>query len=527
MNKYSAVIYAFPVKSSVRESIVFIPGKLNSHKIIKTCFFKNLRKISIVAKYIRQPAYFHILIKFFKKEFLLHDIEVIGSYAYLKGYEYPQVLLEMIWKEVLLYQFHDIIPGSSIKRVYDESKKRYAEMIEELEAIKQSILNFLSIGEAKTFINTSSFKREEYIKSENEWYMIKANAYSTSPMIPVNKIFDLKFGGNFIENEFFKAIFSEKGYIISLHDKANNMETCGNYLNKLTLYTDKWKYFNAWDIDINYPKRRKTLLQLIKSETFIDGPRVIRRNFYRHGKTTLSQDVILTSGKQYIEFDTNCDYQETFKMLRADFATSIYSDNVKCDIQFGSFDRSTKDDTSIEKAQFEICAHKWVDLSNEEYGISLINDCKYGHRVKDGIISLNLLRSPVYPDPTADRGEHKFKYAFYPHKGNVFDSDTIEESYLFNMTPIICENNISFDSLVSTDKKNIIVETIKKAEKENALIIRLYECFGENAIANISTSIEYTEVFDTDMLENIISKTNLNNLLFTPFEIKTILLKLK
>lgn len=462
-----------------------------------------------------------------KIEFLLHDVEMIAAAAYLKGYEYPHLFLERIWKEVLLYQFHDIIPGSSIKRVYDESRKRYTEMLEELEALKLNILSFLSIEKSKTFINTSPFCREEYIKSGSEWYFAKAEAYSSSPMVPIDKSFDLKFGDNFIENESIKAVFSEKGYIISLYDKVNSIETCGKYLNRLTLYTDKWKYFNAWDIDINYPKKRKAILHLINSETFIDGPKVIRRQYFKHGKTTLMQDVILISGKALIEFDTECDYHETFKMLRADFSPSVYCDKVKCDIQFGSFDRSTKDDTLIEKAQFEICAHKWADLSREDYGVSLINDCKYGHRVKDGIVSLNLLRSPVYPDPTADRGKHKFKYAFYPHKGNIQCGDTIKEGYHFNMTPLICNNNISLEPLVLSHKKNIIVETIKKAEKENAIVVRLYECFGQNTSTDISTNIHYIEAFEGDMLENKITEIDLRQLPFTPFEVKTILLKLK
>lgn len=461
-----------------------------------------------------------------KIEFLLHDIEFLGALAYLSGYPYPSTLLERTWKEVLLYQFHDIIPGSSIKRVYDETTESYNRMFRELDEEKGRILGFLSKGVSKTFINTSSFARVEYIKLKDQWYYTKAESYSSSPLVPAVGPFDLKHGKDFIENEYLRAEFSKEGYIISLYDKVNNIETCGQYLNKFLLYTDVWKFFNAWDIDIKYPKRRKTLLPLVNSKTFIDGPRVIRRNHYKHGKTMLTQDVILISGNGYIEFDTECDYNERFKMLRADFVPSIYSDNVKCDIQFGSFDRSTRDDTSIEKAQFEILAHKWVDLSNQDYGVSLINDCKYGHRVKEGMISLNLLRSPVFPDPTADRGRHRFKYAFYPHKGGVFEGDTIELGYHFNMTPLVCDNDILIKDIVACDKKNIVIETLKKSENQDALIFRLYECSGQATRTDISTSIHFLEAYETDMLENIISNVDLKVLSFTPFEVKTIMLKL-
>lgn len=462
-----------------------------------------------------------------KIEFLLHDVEMLAAYAYLKGYEYPHSMLERIWKEVLLYQFHDIIPGSSIKRVYDESRQRYADMMKELEDEKQSIFNFLSPDKSSTFINTSSFSKDDYIKHDDKWYHVKAEPFSSSPICPVDNAFELKYSYNSIENEFLKVVFSDKGHITSLYDKINDMESCGKYLNKLTLYTDKWMYFNAWDIDINYHKKRKIYLRLLKTETFIDGPNVIRKNYYRHGETELTQYVILTSGKQYVEFDTECEYHETFRMLRADFMPAIYSDTVKCDIQFGSFDRSTKDETSIEKAQFEICAHKWVDLSNGDYGVSLINDCKYGHRVKEGLLSLNLLRSPVYPDPTADRGKHRFRYAFYPHKGDIKKSDTIRQAYLFNMQPVICDNNISFGPLIVSEKRNIVIETIKKAEGEDAIVLRLYECYGQDTDTCLITSIDYSEAFECDMLEHPISRADLKQLSFTPFEVKTILLRLK
>jgi Alpha-mannosidase len=461
-----------------------------------------------------------------KIEFLLHDVEMLSTLAYLRGCEYPEELLKNIWKEVLLYQFHDLLPGSGIKRIYDESTGRYAEMMEELKAERERIISFLCHEKRMTFINSSPFARDEYVKHEGRWYYGMCKAYSSSEIKLVNNRFDLKYGRDYTENELLKVVFSDKGYIVSLYDKVNNKEYCGEYLNRLTLYKDKWKIFNAWDIDINYYKKKKIILHPEKSETYIDGPKVIRRSYYSHGRTTLTQDVILTSGKQLVEFDTECDYHETFRMLRADFAPSVYSGNVKCDIQFGSIDRSTGNDTSIEKAQFEICAHKWVDLSDDNNGISLINDCKYGHRVKDGLISLNLLRSPVYPDPTADRGKHKFRYALYPHMGDISAGDTVKTAYHFNMDPIVCDNDISFDSMVLSHNKNIVAETIKKAEDGEGVILRLYECSGLETTAEISTSINYLEAFECDMLENVLSKVKLNNLSFIPFEVKTILLKL-
>lgn len=462
-----------------------------------------------------------------KIEFMLHDVEMLSTIAYLRGYEYPEGLLERVWKEVLLYQFHDILPGSGIKRVYDESTERYMKIMELLKAEQNNTLKLLSSGSGRTIINSSPFSREEYIKYSGIWYWTKSEAYSAGKLTQADGEFDIGYGGDYIENEFLRAVFSKDGSIISLYDKINDREYCGQYLNRLVLYTDRWKFFNAWDIDINYPKLKKMILHPYRSQTIVGGPAVIRRNYYTHGNTTLTQDVILKAKQHYIEFDTECDFHETFKMLRADFMPSVYSGSVKCDIQFGSIDRSTKNDTSIEKAQFEICAHKWVDVSDGNSGISLLNDCKYGHRVKDGMISLNLLRSPVYPDRFADRGRHRFRYALYPHRGSFSGGDTIKEAYHFNMEPVIYDGSIAFEHLAAPHDRNIVVETIKKAEGEDGIIIRAYESLGVETSTGISTSIDYTGSVECDMLENAISEVSLEHLNFKPFEVKTIMLKLK
>ncbi|MCX8124209.1 MAG: glycosyl hydrolase-related protein [Spirochaetes bacterium] len=463
-----------------------------------------------------------------KLEIALHDAEFLATHAYLKGFPYPHQFFETVWKEMLLYQFHDILPGSSVKRVYDESLQRYQALLEQLQAMINTLIDYLSSSDAidVTCINTVPFTRKEFYKGDSFWYYSQVEGFSASKMVAVHNNFPLFYGDSYIENEFLRVTFAKEGYIVSLYDKESNREVCGKYLNKLVLYTDRFRFYNAWDIDINYHKKGKKALRLVGYKTFIDGPMVIRRNYYKHKKTTLTQDVILYAGKPYIEFSTKCEYHQTFKMLRADFAPSVYSDTVTCDIQFGNIRRSTHNSTSIEKAQFEICAHKWVDVSDDRYGVSLLNDCKYGHRVKDGIISLNLLRSPVYPDPTADRGTHTFQYALYPHKGDINHSETIALGYHFNYLPIIVRKSVDIQPLITVHDNSIVIETIKKAEKEDAIVIRLYECHGNATSATFDAGFSYKDVYEADLLENVVKKIEGRALHFRRFEIKTLVFRL-
>ncbi|MEJ5361998.1 MAG: glycoside hydrolase family 38 C-terminal domain-containing protein [Spirochaetota bacterium] len=460
-------------------------------------------------------------------EGMLHNCEFVATCAYLKGFAYPHKFFEDVWKEVLLYQFHDILPGSSVKRVYDESIERYKIIEQQLHTMMTNLLDYLSqADDGITCINTTPFARTEYSKGDSSWYWCQMEGYSSARMKPVDIHLTVTGGDNYIENELLRVEFAKEGHIISVFDKIHRKEICKDYLNKLVLYTDRFRFYNAWDIDSNYLKKRKTELKLVDYETHTDGPKVFRRNYYRHGRTSLTQDIILYEGRPYIEFSTECDYHETFKMLRADFAPSVYSHTVTCDIQFSNIARSTKNTTSIEKAQFEICAHKWVDVSDNDYGVSLINDCKYGHRVKDGIISLNLLRSPVYPDPKADRGRHTFRYALYPHKGRLKDAETIPLGYHFNYPPIVVKKQVEIKPIIIVNNKGIVVETIKKAENEDAIVIRMYECFGNDISTIFNTGFTYKEAYEANLLETIVRKIEGNTVHFTGFEIKTLLFRL-
>ncbi|NLD26533.1 MAG: alpha-mannosidase [Acholeplasmataceae bacterium] len=458
-----------------------------------------------------------------KIEYALQDLEALAAFAHTKGYSYPQEELDRWWKEILLYQFHDIIPGSSINRVYEESRARYQIILEEINTKRAETLSFLSSGSALSAYNPTSYARNEYIKYEDEWYYVKALPYGFSDLEKAGPT-TCKFTDQMMENEYLRVEFNEYGEIISLVDKSDNYQYAGEYMNRLNIYQDPPLFFNAWDIDWKYYKLDKINLKAYHHETFVDGERVVRRNYYRHRKTEIVQEVVLKAGSRRVDFQTEVDYHERLKMLRADFRPTVFADQVKCDVQLGSFYRSTKDVTPIEEAQFEICAHKYVDVSTPERGLSLLNDCKYGHRVKDGLISLNLLRSPISPDPKADRGHHQFCYSLFPHREEC-GNDTLKEAYFLNKPLLVFPGKIEKASLAQTDNPGIVIDTIKKAYQSNDIILRLFESLGVSSSCSVATAFSYSKVIATDLMENDIAPLSLEHLEFTPYEIKTIRLK--
>ncbi|MDE6757643.1 MAG: alpha-mannosidase [Clostridia bacterium] len=458
----------------------------------------------------------------------LHDLEWLMAVAKVKGVDYDFPELDDIWKEVLLYQFHDIIPGSSIKRVYDESVARYKAMYEKVNSTIDELIKKLSTSGGLGVVNTIGFDRNEFVKKGDDWYRAKVSGYSSAIVEQIDQedVKGLSCDKDFIQNDKIKVSFAKDGSINSLVDLLDGRELCKDYLNKLTVYSDPKSYYNAWDINIDYPKMRKWQFKLEASKSYIDGVRVVRENIYTFRDSSLIQKVYLDKEDGAVYFDTHVDWRETHKMLRADFRPTVFSDTVNCDIQFGNVDRSTLEDTSIHKAQFEICAHKFVNVDKDDYGVALLNNCKYGYRVKEGLISLNLLRSPKYPDPECDMGEHHFAYAFYPHKGVWQESDVVKKAYCFNNPLKVNDQTSDIDSLFDIEG-NVIAETLKISEDKSGIILRVYERCGKDCEATIAPKFDCKEIFETNMIERNPQKIDGNNYKFGKYEIKTLLFVLR
>jgi alpha-mannosidase len=232
-----------------------------------------------------------------------------------------------------------------------------------------------------------------------------------------------------------------------------------------------------------------------------------------------------------IDFETEIDWKETHTLLKVAFPVDVHTNKATYDIQYGNVERPTHWNTSWDVARFEVCGHKWADLSEEGYGISLLNDCKYGYDIKDGVMRLSLLKSSTWPHPTADKEKHLFTYALYPHRGNVMQGNTIEMGYQLNVPAIgklipPQEGNLPEDfSLVELDQRNVVIESIKEAEDDDAMILRLYEAMHQRGFVTMRLNVNVDKVFLCNLLEENIEEMKLNNHILTfeikPYEIKT------
>jgi alpha-mannosidase len=461
-----------------------------------------------------------------RSEKLLHNMEVLGALALKKGIPYDFGKAEEFWKSAMLEQFHDILPGSSITEVHQESVERYKKFLPKVKNYIDQMQNSLKKDNNKlSAINLSPARQKSYIHTEDGWVYADIKPYSAK-VVNVKELqnADLACKPDSMENDLLKVKFDFDGSIISLVNKITNKEFCKGGLNKLTIYKDKKRFWNAWDFDNDYYKKKTHNLKLISHASYIDGANAIRKNVFSYGKSKLVQKVILALNCPYVLFETTVHWKETHKMLRADFYPTEYGDKAICDIQMGNIARSTKNETSLEKGQLEICAHKFLDVSNENFGTAILTHSKYGYRVKDGKISLNLLRSTTFPDKFADRGTHKFSYAYYPHQGSTFESEVVSLAYAFNNPIMLIKGEVVFKSLAKCPETNIIVETIKPAEN-GGYLLRVYENEGKDTTTEIVADFPYLYVSECDMLENPIETAKLDDLHFTPYEIKTLLLK--
>jgi alpha-mannosidase len=473
-----------------------------------------------------------------KLEILLRELEFVSVLAQLMGDSpYPSDQLELLWKEVLLYQFHDILPGSSIHRVYEESLSRYQQMEEQVNELLQE--TYRKLGQSSSFIiNTLSWTRNEWVYNAGQWFKAEVqpmgitvwkNALEHSK---VEEFRSLKATQNSLENDILLVDFNLDGSIRSLYDKERKRELLNPELpgNQLTVYYDKG---DAWDFSIQYKQRPQLTCKLTAAEASVEGPKAELVQVYRFGESEIEQKIILMEGSRRLDFVTKVDWHESGKMLRTAFPLELKAMEANCDIQFGMVTRPTHSNTDIDMAQHEICAHKWVDLSEADYGVALLNDSKYGYSLKESILDINLLRSPRYPDEDADQGLHEFIYSLYPHEGNVVTGKVVQAAYELNKPLRIHtpkenygDTGITDYCFARTDNDHIVIETVKKSEDSSHVIVRLYECHGTSTSSVIRFGHPPKQVILTNLMEQAGEPLKLSGceveLIFKPFEIHTI-----
>jgi alpha-mannosidase len=322
----------------------------------------------------------------------------------------------------------------------------------------------------------------------------------------------------------------------------------GGFFNAFINAEDVPVFWDAWDIDADWVKHIKQETRFVSMEVAANGPICFRLRFkYEIGTASkLIQDMVCYASDPRIDFETRVEWHEKWRLLKVQFDTAIDASQVRCEIQYGHLWRNTHRNLMQDRAKFEICAHKWISLEEEGSGIALLNDCKYGHDIEGGRMRLTLLRSPIAPDPEADRGTHYFTYSILPFAGNFGGSGVIQSAYELNSpaTTLVGAAKIGgpvLQSFCSVDGKQVIIESVKMPEDgaSGELILRLYECLGGKCKTVLHLFPDLCSAEETDMLEDnpkalptgnapvaVQGKNNIH-LEFRPFEIKTLRLKFR
>lgn len=437
----------------------------------------------------------------------LRELELTSVVAgRLFNEDYPANQLLETWREVLLYQFHDILPGSSIKRVYDECVPRYEKMLSETQAgvanREQSLsehINTTGLTSPLVLFNWLNWEREEWLKCGDTWQKVRVPSMGYVTVDAASKEatnFASACGDSFIENDLLKIKFDKEGAIVSVWDKDAGREVLapGGRGNRLAVYFDEG---DAWDMPLDYAETEPRYMSLTGSAVTVDGPQAIMQQQYRLGHSLLNQKIILTQGSRRIDFETTATWRETKSMLRTSFPVDIHAGEATFDIQFGFVLRPTHNNTSWDLAKQEVPAHKWADLSETDYGVALLNDCKYGYKIKGNTVDLDLIRSAPYPGPVlvkdeevkpgdphdgyTDQCDHVFTYSLYPHTGDAVSGQVYRAAYELNhpLRSITTEQHNgdlpSKHSFLHAEGSHVIVDAVKKAEESNYVIIRLHE----------------------------------------------------
>lgn len=505
-----------------------------------------------------------------KLELLYRETEWLSTVACLTNNDWSLYANNEItkgWKTILRNQFHDIIPGSSITEVYEDAKQEYKEA-EDIALDIQNKLEEIYINKDEhtwTIVNNSNWDRNEsidikcdedgsfydedgnklkYQRNKDEYTVEIKNIPALGYKRIILKIDDVQYDNNSvfeycdgkISTPKYNIEWNEYGQLTSIYDKENKREVLakGERGNVLQMFEDKPMAHEAWDIDIFYQEKMREVKDLQSVELIEDGNiKAIIRFKYKYMNTTISQDMIVYANSNRIDFKTNVDWREKKQLLKVAFVVDIRSTMATYDVQFGNVKRPTHWNTSWDRARFESVAQQWVDLSERNYGVSLLNNCKYGHDIKDNVMRLTLLKSATHPDPVQDQGEQNFTYSLLPHSGDFIDGNTVKHAYELNQPLKSIKGMLKSEvkkQLFKFNDANILVDAIKKAEDEDMIIIRFHDYSGSRQNVSIDSDYEITGWMETNLMEKPIENLrneNSINVVVNPYEIKTLMIQMK
>lgn len=523
-----------------------------------------------------------------KAERLLRELEFLGAMALTQtGAAYPSDTLAEFWELVLINQFHDILPGTSIPEVYVDSDNEYGQIFSTLGSQNgpwhSAAQAFAKPGaDQLRLFNFTGQTRSGLVQLAGNAQEISqlagASLASSSGVAPIQKLTHadgstslaapvasvaplgwtaaqivsggasngsstLSVSEKHLENELLRVTFDKSGEITSVFDKTRNRETLepGKTANRLIAYEDKPMEWDAWDIDRYFEEQSwpladgKSLISVAETGPHRAAIRVERT----YQKSKVVQVVSLASGARQVEFDTFIDWQERQTVLKAQFPFDLNTSEIRSEIQFGHVKRPTHRNTTWDRARFEASMHRWVDLSEADFGVALLNDCKYAYDCLEQSVRLTLVRGSIFPSPDADLGEHRLRYALFVHDGVADLADVHRAAERFNNPVAVIgslrpaahpASDFGQYSFARVDVDNVTLETVKKAEKSDAVVLRIFEHANIRATATITFGIPVKSVRVVNLMEEgagkpLEIKDNGVTLSLRPFEIATLLIE--
>ena len=495
-----------------------------------------------------------------KAELHMMDLELLGVLADPKA-AYPDAELDGLWHGILINQFHDILPGSSIHEVYEVTKKEYEEMEAQISVLTdERVRALICEGEGVTVLNTTGFERDDVVElgdcdaeallDENgSVYPVQqtrkgavafvkdlpSKGYKAFGKVSAGeekRPFCLSPDSHALETPFYQVVFDKNGCIGQIYDKENdrNVLKPGEAGNLMRVYEDKPIYYDNWDVDIYYTEKFWDVTDLRGFSWVEMGPvRATLRLERQFSHSTITQEIHFYADLRRIDFETTVDWKEHQSLLKVHFPVDVHTDEATFEIQYGNVTRKTHRNTSWDKARFESCGQKWMDVSEGHYGVSLLNDCKYGHSVKDSCIGLTLIKSGTEPNPTTDQEMHFFTYSLYPHAETWKAAGTVPQAFFLNQPALVSKGGKPGESfsLASLNVPNVVLETVKKAEDGDGVILRMYECENARTPVTLTFNRPFASAESCNCLEEpdgepVKVDGNKVSFLVKPFEIKTI-----
>jgi alpha-mannosidase len=450
----------------------------------------------------------------------------VAAFGGVRSSGYPLDAFDRAWKDLLILQFHDILPGSSIGWVYRDAEQQLESVLARADAARDIALRALvEPGDALVLANPAPHDRSEIVlvwlppgaaapvgsqglADGRVAVWCEVNAGEISEVVQAAPMQPVVVGDRWADNGLVRIEWDGHGLLTSIRDVEHDREVlrAGARGNVLELSPDLPLEFDAWDIERYYRGQTRALTEVDEIEVLDAGPLCARIRFTRSfAGSTFAQTLVVRAASRRIDFECEVDWQADEALLKVAFPVDVHADRAACEIQFGHVFRPTHSNTSWDEARFEICAHRFVDLSESGYGVALLNDSKYGYDVLDGSLRLTLLKAANYPAIGADRGTHRFTYALLPHAGDLRTGEVVQEGYRLNcaVVPLAAAPGTWVRPPVRSDHPGVVVEAVKAAEDGSGdVVVRVYEAWGGRADATLTFDRDITGFTVCDVLED-------------------------